>query len=671
MKKILSFMLAAVLCFSLVACSDENKDSSGGKDPGNKPGAIVDQDLSMFDTVKHYGMEQVKTYTLTLIGDNATFLSGGKTAKTVVGASLPEIKVKNEGEYVKDVRYVKTGKEVRDFRFRMPEEDCEIEIITTTEKPAYFAQLNVATDRNGKEGYDYQSSARLWVPWEQMKAGLDSNSPFTMNREYSIGVDKKNVDINGNTEDDFLRGVVLRLTGVAGNAARMLTGVGELASEEGITAGQTYTFTYNFQNFGEKEISFRMYQGQTGIKLQGAVAVNAGKDITLKPGASASYNILFTAVNDNTNIIPIIELRSDFEDTLLGIAIAKENSAKKCEHSVEKIQAKDGDCGYAGNIEYYGCSLCGGTWSDDSMQNSVSINEVTVKKEHDLKGGYRGITPTEHSVVCSVCHGGVVYEAHKYYFKTVKEPTETESGIKEEVCDCGIKTGRKTEFAAANKLTVITETGEKKFDLSFGDKLNEEAKALLEGGFYDVDNHKNIYTVDDFNMPDHNLTVKPLSRPTGISLDVGSAFGSMDVFGGGAVLDYREDSGVKTETFGVVKGKEVQFTTSTDDVSARFKASYGERTFVGGFTYYVTVENRTGKDLNMRVAQVNSGTARLDGATSDFFTLKTGESRDFVFVFPDDASMANDNALTLISLNGVGAGTPVVLGISVSYQKKA
>lgn len=669
MKKILCFVMAVLLAFPLAACTDDNHDSSSGSGD-KKPSTIVDQDLSMFDTVKHYGIEQVETYKLSIVGDNATFLSGGKTAKAVAGAQLPEIKLNNENEYISGIRYVKTGKEIKKFRFRMPEEDCEIEVLTTSEKPAYFAQLNVATDFNGKEGYDFNSAAKLWVGWQQTESTFKADSPFTMNREYSIEIDKKNVDINGNSDEDFLSGVVLKLNGVAGNAARMLTGCGASGSEEGIVAGETYTFTYNFENFGDKEVAFRAYQGQTGVKLTGAVAVNAGKDIVLKPGESASYKIIFTAVNANTNIIPILELRSDFDDTLLGMAISKENAYEECKHETEKIPAKDGDCGYAGNIEYYGCTLCGGTWSDDSCENAVSINEVSIKKDHDTKGGYEGITPTEHSIVCSVCHGGIAYEEHKYHYDTVKEPTETEKGIKEEVCDCGHKSGKTVEFEAANKLTVVTNTERKEFELELGERLPEEAKTLLGGGFYNVDNHSEIYTLEGFSMPEYSLTVKPLSVPLGTVLDFGSAFGTMDMFGGSATYENLRDSGVMTKTFGVVKGKEVTINHTSTDFQPRFKSSYGSNKSVGGFTYYITVENRSGVDVNLRVAQVNGGANLIEGAYSDFVTLKVGESMDFVFTFPDDASLTNANALTMFTFKGVPTDKPVVLGVSVSYKEK-
>ena len=672
MKKILSFMLAAVICFSLAACTDNKKDSSSSGADDKKPGALVDQDLSMFDTVKHFGIEQVAMYTLTIKGDNASFTGGAKTARVAVKAGLPGITMTSEGEYIEGIKYVKTGKVVKDFRFRMPEEDCEIEVVTTTTKPPYFKQLSPGIESGGNEFFDVQSYGDFGaITWKET-TGLFANTPLTMNRAYSMKIEKKSIDVKGsNGEDDFLTGNLLRLTGVAGNGARMLTGASGTNEGDGIVNGQSYTFTYNFENFGEKQIKFRAYQVQRSVAISSAVVVNAGKDITLNPGESVSKKIAFTATSDNKNIIPMIEMRSDFDDALLGIAISKENSELKCTHKIEKVEAKDGDCGYAGNKEYYGCELCGGMWSDADGQNKVGMLDVMIKKAHTA-GKYTLVTEDEHCVECSVCRSAYLKEAHTYSYVTVKEPTETQNGLQEEMCACGHKTGNSKEFSGKHTVKIVTESGEKTFSVNVDGKLPAEAKTYLGERFFDVSEPTVIYSFDEFRMPAKDMTLKKISESKGTRLTPCSGTtGPNDRFPPNAPfeLTYHKTSAVNDGNRAYL-GEELCFTPlKKTTITTRPKSGYGESISVDNVTFYVTVENRSGRDIRFNIAQVNSGINKIDGAKEDNVTLKAGESRTFTFTFPSGVG-SNDNALTLFEFLDE-TDQPIVIGYALSYEKKA
>ena len=671
-------LLAFFVILPFAACGD-SQDDGGSGGVAEKPTGNVEQDLSMFDTIPHYDVAPLVVYTLTISGDNATFADGSKSVSIAENSLLPNIVCTNDGEYVIGVKYVGTGKEVKDYRFRMPAEDTTIEIVTSSEKPPYFAELSPGTN-----GFDYNSSGDD-TPWEEVKFAIEANSPFTMNAEYDIEVIKTGTDIDGNGSDDFLRGNVLEISGVAGNFARMLSSVGTSGSEEGIIAGETYTFTYNFENFGENEISFRMYQTQTTIKLGvtgdkgAATAVNAGRTITLGAGESVSYNISFTADGDNSNIIPVLELRSTFKKEKLGIAIAKENKELSCTHEITKIDAEDGDCGRAGNVEYYGCALCGGMWSDAEGQNPVALTDVTVKKSHTTGEKYGGIGQETHRDKCSVC-GGVVGDAvaHELQYVVTEVPTQETDGLSEEKCvKCGYATGNEMTLTYDDyyNMVGVYET-EVSVANSIGAGLPDEIAALLDDEFFDTET-MTVYTKNDFMMPNRDITLRNFDEPIGTGIlpleKKGSSWdaGPHRYDGCKAELKSREDTAVVTEDGLAVKGRELTFTDPTGVF--RIDANYTpdvQTLGVDGMVFRLTIQNRTNAAITFGVGQVNRENYKVDGAYVDDVTLQPGETKTFTLTFPDDKGWTNANALTLFDF---AEGTPseVTIAMALSYEPKA
>lgn len=662
----------ALFAVALAACGEPNKKPDG---PINKPGAVVEQDLGMFDTIPHYGIQQIKMYSLTIDGDNASFSGGVKTVSVAEKALLPEITVSN-GEYIVGIKNVNTGKVIDDFRFRMPSEDTKIEVLTSAEKPAYFKELMLGN------WTDYNSAANANLDWNSVAETMEPNGPFTMNFEYSIESSMKTVDVNGNSDDDYLRGVTFTLSGVAGNMARILTFAGESGSEEGIIAGQTYTFTYNFQNFGENTISFRMYQVQTSIKLGAtadrpkATAVNAGKTITLAPGESASYNIAFTAGGDNANIIPVIELRSVFDNEKLAIAIAKENKPLDCAHDIKLIEAQEGDCGKAGNIAYYGCDMCGGMWRDDAGETEVSMLDITVKHAH-TSDTYCYVSTPSHRKRCDVCHGVITNaEEHVFKYRVVKEPTADELGIKEEVCDCGYKTGKTIEYQENYTLTVKGENSDTVFDVKVDTGLPAGAKQLLGDKFCNADDLTEIFDKETFIMPEKNITVINFDKAVGDSLTpaeatVGGGYHSQ-YEGGTANLVYKKDSAVNTEDGKVILGREISMSMNNETATVRIDSQYlpdNSQISVNRRIYNVTIENRNKVAVKFDITQVNSGVNPINGVTRyNDVKLEPGQSGLFTFVFPDNVGV-NSNALTVLWFKEMTLNQSVVLGIAISHRE--
>lgn len=681
-KRAIAVLCAVLLAFFVMlpfaACGD-SQDDGGSGGVAEKPTGNVEQDLSMFDTIPHYDVAPLVVYTLTISGDNATFADGSKSVSIAEDSLLPNIVCTNDGEYVIGVKYVGTGKEVKDYRFRMPAEDTTIEIVTSSEKPPYFAELSPGTS-----GFDYNSSGDDTL-WEEVAFNIEANSPFTMNAEYDIKVIKTGTDIDGNGSDDFLRGNVLEISGVAGNFARMLSSVGTSGSEEGIIAGETYTFTYNFENFGENEISFCMYQTQTTIRLGvtgdkgAATAVNAGRTITLGAGESVSYNISFTADGDNGNIIPVLELRSTFKKEKLGIAIAKENKELSCTHEITKIDAEDGDCGRAGNVEYYGCALCGGMWSDAEGQNPVAMTDVTVKKEHTTGEQYGGIGQETHRDKCSVC-GGVVGDAakHELRYVVIEVPTQESDGRSEEKCvKCGYATGNEMTLTYDDYYNMVGVYGtEVSVANSIGAGLPDEIAALLDDEFFDTET-MTVYTKSDFAMPDRDVTLRNFDEPIGTGIlplekKGSSADAGPHCYDGcKAELKSREDTAVVTEDGRAVKGRELTFTNPTGVF--RIDANYtpdAQTLGVDGMVFHLTIQNRTNATITFGVGQVNSVSNKVDGAYVDDVTLKHGETKTFTLTFPDGKGWTNANALTLFDF---ADGTPseVTIAMALSYEPKA
>lgn len=678
-KKLFGIVMLSVAALAVsaafVACKPTDEPVI---DPGKRPIATVEQDLSMFDTVMHYGIAQVETYSLTIVGENASFTGGVKTINIAEKALLPVVVVE-EGEYIVGIKNVKTDKVIEDFRFRMPAEDTEIEVITSTEKPVYFKELTLGMY------FDYNSSGND-LDWDQVVNTFEPNGPFTMNTEYSIESKKQGVDVNGNTDDDYLRGSMFEISGVAGNATRILTFSGAAETDGAIKGGERYTFVYNFQNFGEHTISFRMYQAHTTVKLgvthrPKASAVNAGRDITLEPGESVSYNITFTPKDDDTNIIPVLELRSDFDGDKLGIAIAKKNEPLECEHDIKLVEATEGDCGKAGNIAYYGCAKCGGMWSDETGETEASMLDVTVKHEHTA-GDCVGANELAHRMRCSVCGGVyIASEAHNLVYRVVKEPTADELGVKEEVCSvCGYKTGNTIEYQDAYTFTVKGDT-DTEFRIKVDAALPDEVKELLTDKFYNVDDLTEIFDKSTFTMPERNISVKsfdaakgnalaPANATTGGGFQSNTGWGNMST--GIADLNYKKASAVKTEGGKAILGGEISMKMRGETATVRLDSQYNaENTAiqVDRFIYEVTVENRGDVAITFDITQVNGGAYPINGVSKfDNVVLAAGASKDFTFIFPGDVG-SNSNALTAFWFKNMTTDQTVTIGLAVSYRE--
>lgn len=313
-KLLVAFCAAALSACFLLGCA--NTGNTSGGDSGKKPEAAVNQDLSRFETIKHYGLEEVVTRKIHIITPLVTFDGGFTDLELAVGSLMPNLTYTGLG-YVVGVKNLMNGKTYDFNRFRMPDEEISVQIITSTEKPLEEKVLTPGVNKNGAEKLDTSSSTANVVS----KIGEDSI--FTVNTAFSATLDKRDVDIKGFSGDDLLRGSILNLTGKAGNFTRFLTGVGASGTEAGIEKGKTYIFTYNVENKGEKEVSFKLFQVQTGVNLDSAVAVNCGKTIALKPGEHAAYKIFFTAADDNSNIIPVIQLQCEAENAKVGVAITR------------------------------------------------------------------------------------------------------------------------------------------------------------------------------------------------------------------------------------------------------------------------------------------------------------------------------------------------------------
>ena len=159
MKKL---KLIAVLCaaalsvVTLFGCSNGG-NTSGGGNSGKKPEAAVDQDLSRFETIKHYGLEEVVTHKIHLIGALVTFDGGFTDLELAVGSLMPNLNFAGVG-YVTGVKNLMNGKTYDLNRFRMPDEDVSVQVITSTEKPLEEKVLTPGINKNGAEKLDMSSS---------------------------------------------------------------------------------------------------------------------------------------------------------------------------------------------------------------------------------------------------------------------------------------------------------------------------------------------------------------------------------------------------------------------------------------------------------------------------------------------------------------------------------
>lgn len=197
---------------------------------------------------KHYGLEEVVTRKIHIITPLVTFDGGFTDLELAVGSLMPNLTYTGLG-YVVGVKNLMNGKTYDFNRFRMPDEEISVQIITSTEKPLEEKVLTPGVNKNGAEKLDTSSST------ENVVSKIGEDSIFTVNTAFSATLDKRDVDIKGFSDDDLLRGSILNLTGKAGNFTRFLTGVGASGTEAGIEKGKTYIFTYNVENKGKRSRS--------------------------------------------------------------------------------------------------------------------------------------------------------------------------------------------------------------------------------------------------------------------------------------------------------------------------------------------------------------------------------------------------------------------------------
>ena len=651
---VLTFMiLALVTAFAGCSPSDSSQSSSSGGG-SNKPGTGKIQDLSRFDNIQHYGFSSKPKYTLTIDTEGASFSGGKKSVKLQENAMLPEIEYTGQG-YVGGVKLAGQDKVYETYRFRMPAKDAAIEAIITDTKPELFQNLNINTAYNGSIGPDYDSAG---------VKSVESGSPFVIDDAFKFNIKDKNADVNGNSTEDFLRGIIFEVSGSAGDFARLLTGCGDKDTEKGIIAGSTYTFTYNFENKGEKDISFKMYQLQSNIVLSGSVMVNAGKNITLKPGESVSYNVEFTANNSNANIMPVFQLQSEADKALIGIAVGKANGAKTHEHKIQKIEEGKGLCTGTGNKEYFGCVGCGKMYADENGTTVVTMLNVGIKGEHNYNEWKS--TETEHYRECADCHKKADKAEHTFEFVTTKESTETEKGLKEEICSvCGYKSGKTQEIdiKKTHKLKVIGENGLLgEYDLMPGVAIPTEAIDENAIGYYNGDDITEFGNIEDFVMPDknYNLVFYYKDNTTAQKLLPGS-------FKTG---DYKSDEVTTEAANAIIDGKLGTLMTITGKSGDyfRFVTKAGtSATALGiqaGRTYrfdYTFVNYGTG-GISFKVIGVQTGALMTeeDGAViSETITLKAGEKKNVSMTI----TLEKDNANVMSCISMISAFNESKLGV--------
>ena len=92
-------------------------------------------------------------------------------------------------------------------------------------------------------------------------------------------------------------------------------------------AGQTYTYRYKFQNFGEAAISFTVYQMFTGQDWADSTTNVSSKTITLEAGAVSDWTALTVANDKNDgNTLTLIRFDQAVEGFALGVSMSVENT---------------------------------------------------------------------------------------------------------------------------------------------------------------------------------------------------------------------------------------------------------------------------------------------------------------------------------------------------------
>ncbi len=310
-------------------------------------------------------------------------------------------------------------------------------------------------------------------------------------------------------------------------------------------------------------------------------------------------------------------------------------------------------------------------WSDESGKMPTSMTDVTVKKAHKADD-YASITEKTHRKKCSVCRGVVSEpENHILTYRVVKEPTDTEKGLREEACDCGYKTGNVIEYLDKSTLTVVGDDGEQKsFVINIDEALPDEAKEILDDKFYN-DATLELYYRDTFIMPGHDITVKNFDTQTG---NVLPPFGTDSQW---AAID--KDEGIKSQNIkkAAVRtedgnktyfGHQVTVNAKATTVVMRGHSPYGSTISVNKITYYITMQNQGEQALKFDIGQINQEMVDIPEAKRENVELQAGESISLTFTFPDNVG-TNWDALTKLIFKDVDISKPIVFAMAISYKE--
>lgn len=201
--------------------------------------------------------------------------------------------------------------------------------------------------------------------------------------------------------------------------------------------------------------------------------LHAAKTMTLAATVLPA-NSTQTAVqwsSDNTEIVTVENglLTAKKTGTAKVTATVGDVSATRivtvmCSHSLTEHPAVTPDCQKTGNNLYYTCDVCGAVLKADKTTATTVAAETLGKtghaggtatctelakcatcsqpygklKEHDYQSAW--ITDaTDHWHKCKDCTAITGKAAHSYTWKLDKPATEDETGLKHEVCTCGIK----------------------------------------------------------------------------------------------------------------------------------------------------------------------------------------------------------------------------------------
>lgn len=157
------------------------------------------------------------------------------------------------------------------------------------------------------------------------------------------------------------------------------------------------------------------------------------------------------------------------ECTVCGYKKMENTAIPKLDHTLVHHDAKAPTHDETGNIEYWTCSTCGKYFSDEAGTKEITKESVIIQKiPHQFSTDWSH-DETNHWHECT-CGAKADTAAHTFGGWTVtKVPTETETGMKEQVCTvCGyteqeeIPMLKPTEFVLTIPFeTIIEQTGEK------------------------------------------------------------------------------------------------------------------------------------------------------------------------------------------------------------------